>query len=210
MRLIGAITTGGTRTSPDRRAFAFRGRTTPRFAPATVGARHRSCGAHDPAASASHALQSSAVELSPGRSGRTGSWQRALECLRCLMTAAICSVSTCRRPSGCGGGASIRGWPSRPPVGRGRCDPTRLTLAAALRSRRAVCLRPRLDRRARPEPRLPPRAHAARARRRPLAAEGKMVMYALTEEGRALLGAVLPPPPSATAEQGRCLSRARR
>ena len=71
-------------------------------------------------------------------------------------------------------------------------DPTRLAIALALACRRArLRLRPRLDRRPRRAPRLPPRPAA---RRRPALArserDGKMVMYELTERGRALLAAV--------------------
>ena len=91
-----------------------------------------------------------------------------------LTIAATCSASTSRRRRESGGAGSTRTPPSVT-AGRARAlGPD--AVDARLRSvgsRRALRLRPRLDRRALAEPRLPSRAHAARARPRPLAARGE-------------------------------------
>jgi DNA-binding transcriptional ArsR family regulator len=77
---------------------------------------------------------------------------------------------------------------------RGLADPTRLTLAAALRETEELCVRDLSSIVERAENLV---SHHLRALR--LAGlvgsrrEGKLVLYALTDRGRALLGAVLEP-----------------
>src|SRR4051812_11357602 len=67
---------------------------------------------------------------------------------------------------------------------RALSDPTRLMLAAALREGGELCVRPRLDLRARPEPRLAPPAHLALARRRHISA-GRQARNVLPHRARA-------------------------
>ena len=112
----------------------------------------------------------------------------------CATTAAICSASTCRRPRRCAPLAprSTRGAASRGGF-RALGDPTRLTIALALRDGGELCvcdlawIAERAENLVSHHLRALARCGLADYRR-----DGKMALYSLTERGRALLDTSLP------------------
>ena len=111
----------------------------------------------------------------------------------CLTIAASCSASTFRSPSGSGRSGSRRHVPRQPRARhRALSDPTRLTIAAALLDADELCVCDLAWIAERSQTLVSHHVRAlrthgiVRSRR-----DGKMVMYSLTEEGRALLASVL-------------------
>ncbi len=109
-----------------------------------------------------------------------------------MPTPATCSASTCRAPSACAEGCPRRTpWRAWLPAAKALGDATRLAVALAVRDGERVCVCDLAWIVGRDE-RLVSH-HVRQLRAAGLAAserDGKMVLYELTERGRALLTAV--------------------